>query len=111
MEHAGWMNEEVRKEIEGLREDFGFDEAEATAYWHLEQARSSMVDMRLVGFDQDREKDNFSITHSIMFVSEGESRMLRHFDALHKELGMRVLKRHYPNGWGYEPEEDEDQDG
>ena len=111
MEDAGWMNEEVRKDVGVLREDFGFDEAEARAYWHLGRARDLMADMRLAGFTRDREKESFSMASSIMFASESESRMLQHFDALYKELGARVLKRNYPNGWGYDPDEGEDQDG
>jgi hypothetical protein len=30
----------------------------------------------------------------------GESRVFQHFAALYSELGTRVLRRNYPDGWG-----------
>ena len=43
------------------------------------------------------------IANSIAFRVETEARILQHFAALHRELGMRVLRRSYPDGWGQEP--------
>ena len=38
MDHADWMNDAVRQEIEALQRTHGFEEDEAIAFWHLRGA-------------------------------------------------------------------------
>src|SRR5215207_1019373 len=38
LDHNEWMNDEVREEIEDLQRTHGFEEDEAVAFWHLQQA-------------------------------------------------------------------------
>jgi hypothetical protein len=46
VEHGDWMNDQVREEIEGLRQTHGFEEDEAVAFWQLGQADKLMNEMR-----------------------------------------------------------------
>jgi hypothetical protein len=131
MEQGEWMNEQVKQEIEDLRRRFGFEEQEAVAFWHLREARGLIVEMLLAdegaheSNEGEQEDDILSdsaafaesirritesigqvgpdIANSIAFRVEIEARILQHFTALHRELGMRVLQRSYPDGWDQEP--------
>jgi hypothetical protein len=38
LDHNEWMNDEVREQIEDLQSTHGFEEDEAVAFWHLQQA-------------------------------------------------------------------------
>jgi hypothetical protein len=51
------------------------------------------------------------IANSIAFRVESEARILQHFTALHRELGMRVLRRSYPDAWSQPPFFDEEKEG
>ena len=51
------------------------------------------------------------IANSIAFRVESEARILQHFTALHRELGMRVLRRSYPDAWSQPPFFDEEEEG
>ena len=111
-------------------ERFGFEEQEAVAFWHLREARGLIVEMLLADegaheSNEGEEEDDIlsdsaafaesirritesigqvgpDIANSIAFRVETEARILQHFTALHRELGMRVLRRSYPDGWGQE---------
>ena len=89
MEHYEWMNDHVRQEIEVLQSTFGFDEDEALAYWHLRHAGTLLLAMR-----RTRAPETSGGRAQI------ESNILPHLSALRRELGDRVLRRNYPEGWG-----------
>ena len=89
VEHYEWMNDQVRKEIEDLQRSYGFDEDEALAYWHLRHAGILLLAMRRTGAPE-----------TIGGRAQMESNVLQHLSALRRELGDRVLRRNYPEGWG-----------
>jgi hypothetical protein len=108
VEHAEWMNAEVREEIEDLQRTHGFEEREAVAFWHLRQAGKLMNDMRhadvLEEIDrQERRGDQEAVEPVLGLIhdiSVWHSRVSQHLTALYRELGVRVLRRAYPDGWG-----------
>jgi hypothetical protein len=89
VEHYEWMNDHVRQEIEVLQSTFGFDEDEALAYWHLRHAGTLLLAMR-------RTRAPETIGGRAQF----ESNVVQPLAALRRELGDRVLRRNYPEGWG-----------
>ena len=89
VEHYEWMSDQVRKEIEDLQRTYGFDEDEALAYWHLRHAGILLLAMRRTGAPE-----------TIGGRAQIESNVLQHLSALRRELGDRVLRRNYPEGWG-----------
>jgi hypothetical protein len=107
LDHDEWMNDEVREEIEDLQRTHGFEEDEAVAFWHLQQAGKQInalwrADLReemdrYEGRD-DKEGQHATLLHG---TAEWHYRVLQHFAALRRELGARVLRRDYPDGWGW----------
>ena len=112
MERSEWMNDEVRDEIEELRRRFGFEENEAVAYWHLMQAHRLMA--RLAIDESDAlitdaeaeyadlplgEREGRLLAEEVSLATKTELRIEQPFAALHRELGRRVLRRDYPEGW------------
>ena len=102
MEHYEWMNDQVRQEIVDLQRTYGFDEDEALAYWHLRHAGTLLLAMRRTGAaklaGEGEESDRLaSMVHS---TAQIESNVLQPLSVLRRELGDRVLRRNYPEGWG-----------
>jgi hypothetical protein len=89
VEHYEWMNDQVMEEIEVLQRTYGFDKDEALAYWHLRHAGTLLLAMRRTGAPE-----------TIGGRAQIESNVLQHLSALRRELGDRVLRRNYPEGWG-----------
>jgi hypothetical protein len=104
VEHYEWMNDQVRKEIEDLQRTHGFDEDEALAYWHLRHAGILLLAMRRTDALERAEEGDESVrlARTIHGRSQIESDVLQHLSALRRELGDRVLRRNYPEGWGIE---------
>ena len=102
MEHFEWMNAQVRQEIEDLQRTYGFDEDEALAYWHLRHAGTLLLAMRRTGTSQlnGEGEESARLTRMINSRAQIESDVLQHLSALRRELGDRVLRRNYPEGWG-----------
>jgi hypothetical protein len=102
VEHYEWMNEQVGQEIEDLQRTYGFDKDEALAYWHLRHAGTLLLAMRRTGAPEPAEKGKESVRLAGMINSKFqiESDVLQHLAALRRELGDRVLRRNYPEGWG-----------
>jgi hypothetical protein len=102
VEHYEWMNAQVRQEIEDLQRTYGFDEDEALAYWHLRHAGILLLAMRRTGASERAEEGDQSARLARMMNSRAqiESEVLQHLSALRRELGDRVLRRNYPEGWG-----------
>ena len=126
MERAEWMNAEVWEAIEYLRRTYGFEEREAIAYWHLSEASRWMTALaqadqeRLVaarareyeaqGLDEGARMGR-EIADSLQFGAMIESRISHHFEALRAVLGKRVLRRDYPEGWGWELAAEQGEEG
>jgi hypothetical protein len=100
LEHYEWMNDQVRKEIEDLQRSYGFDEDEALAYWRL----TLLLAMRRTEAPERAEEGEEStrLARMIHDRAQIESDVLQHLSALRRELGDRVLRRNYPEGWGIE---------
>jgi hypothetical protein len=102
-----WMNEQVRGEIEDLRQRYGFEEDEAVAFWHLQQAGDLMNKMRsadlLQEINRHEGQDDEAAFRQVIVpnhVARWHSRVGQHFAALNQALGRRVLGRAFPDGWG-----------
>jgi len=102
------MSEQVAREIEELRRRFGFERKEAVAYWHLRHAHQLMSEMGQTDHFEELDREGRSeleadfrefagLIHDISVL--GESRVFQHFAAPYRELGTRVLRRNYPDGW------------
>jgi hypothetical protein len=102
VEHYEWMNDQVRQEIEDLQRTYGFDENEALAYWHLRHAGILLLAMRRTAAPELAEEGEESVRQARMINRRAqiESNVLQHLSALCRELGDRVLRRNYPEGWG-----------
>ena len=101
VEHYEWMNDQVRKEIEVLQRTYGFDEDEALAYWHLRHAGTLLLAMRRTeASERAEEEESTRLARMIHGRAQIESNVLQHLSALRRELGDRVLRRNYPEGWG-----------
>jgi len=102
VEHYEWMNDQVRKEIEDLQRSYGFDEDEALAYWHLRHAGTLLLAMRRTEASELAEEGEEStrLARMIHDRAQIESDVVQHLSALRRELGDRVLRRNYPEGWG-----------
>ena len=90
MEHAGWINKQLRQQIEALQQTHGFEEDEALAYWHIREAAKLMNEMRIEDLETAPEE----------YAAPWYSTVHQHFIALYRALGERVLQRDYPDGWG-----------
>lgn len=114
MEDNGWMSEQVKEEIEDLQQTHGFEEDEATAFWHLQRAATLIVEMSKTEILEHVAHEEGVISRELADIIHGaivgESRVFQHFLALYRELGARVLRRDYPTGWGRAPSE-EDKEG
>jgi hypothetical protein len=106
VEHEAWMNAQVREEIEDLRRRFGFEEREAGAAWHLRRAAELIAELRKADVEERlrrEEKETFPPEEAYPLVSRemaGAQSIRQHFSALYRELGVRVLRRTFPDGWG-----------
>lgn len=78
-----------------MMDKFGFTEEEARIAIHLDKAEELL--------DKLMEDDP---GHSLASIIWRETHTHEHFSALHRQLGLRVLRRDYPKGWGYVPPRD-----
>jgi hypothetical protein len=117
VEQAEWMNEQVREEIRELQQRFGFEEREALAFWHFQQAGKLMNEMRhadvLAEIDREERRGQQpaggQMLGLINDMSVWHTRVSQHLSALNRELGRRVLQRDYPEGWGSKSDDEEDE--
>jgi hypothetical protein len=102
VEHYEWINDQLRKEIEDLQRTYGFDEDEALAYWRLQHAGTLLLAMRRTSAPERAEEGDEStrLARMIRGRAQIEPNILQHLSALRRELGDRVLRRNYPEGWG-----------
>jgi len=115
MEPADWINEQVRDEIETLQRTHGFEEDEAVAFWLLQQAWKQMHALRRVDIVQEMGRhegrpDQLALQHTVVLnhVARWYAGINQHFIALREQLGARVLRRTFPDGWGLGRAEDLD---
>jgi hypothetical protein len=101
VEHYEWMNDQVRQEIEDLQRTYGFDKDEALAYWHLRHA-GTLLAMRRTGAPERAEEveESVRLARMVHGRSQIESNIVQRLSALRRELGDRVVRRNYPEGWG-----------
>ena len=90
------------EEIEDLQRSYGFDEDEALAYWYLRHAGTLLLATRRTEAPERAEEGEEStrLARMIHDRAQIESDVLQHLSALRRELGDRVLRRNYPEGWG-----------
>jgi hypothetical protein len=115
MDREEWMLDQVREEIEDLQRAYGFEQAEALAFWHLSGAHHLMLDLARADDDKleparqreydaeglgEMERMGRDMGSSMHYAAEVETRIGQHFEALYRGLGRRVLRRNYPEGWG-----------
>lgn len=94
------MTEPTPERLRKRMEEFGYTEPEARVSIHLEEAEDLLTEL-------ERESNpGYSVGHFVW----RETHVREHFRALHRQLGVRVLRRDYPEGWGYvPPREDEEE--
>lgn len=81
-----------REELEGLMRRNGLTETEAVAAYHLGRALDAFKEVYPV--------DENAIDAGLFTELRNDMHFGLHFDALYKILGIRVLHRDYPEGWG-----------
>ncbi len=94
--------EESREQIEDFMRRYGYNEREAQAAYHLHRAWDLFEEM-------DEEAVDEGASHGSALQEEVYKFGMRvfrdmhfgtHFAELNRWLGMRVLRRDYPEGWG-----------
>ncbi len=79
--------------------DFGFEEKEAAAYWHLQRAHKLFSELRQADKEQEgAEGIDERLKRAFHDRIASESMVLQHFRALVRALALRVVRRDYPNG-------------
>jgi hypothetical protein len=93
--------------LEALQRAYGFEEDEAVAFWHLRRAGSLMNQMRSADLhdelDRHEGQDGQELRQQAILLDSTlrwHSTVGQHFAALIRELGNRVLRRNFPDGWG-----------
>lgn len=84
------MTEPTPERVRAEMEKFGFTEQEARAFIYLAEARDLFAELT-------EEADS---TASLQNIVWRDTHTFEHFRALFRSLGMRVLQRKYPEGWG-----------
>ena len=95
------MTEPTPEQLQKRMNEFGFTEQEARASLYLERAEELIEDLGREGLPES----GAALLGRMIWR---ETHIREHFRALHRELAMRVLRRNYPEGWGYVPPENDD---
>ena len=101
---GGLLTEVDRDELQARMEKFGFTEQDARVSIYLDEAEDLLTKLER---EDQRE-------HSMGHLLWRETHVREHFRALARHLAIRVLRRDYPDGWGYKPfgdDEEEDDKG
>lgn len=94
------MTEPAPERVEDLMRRFGYTEREARVAIYLREAEDLLTEL---------ERETFpgpNIGHLVW----RETHVREHFSALRRLLGIRVLRRDYPEGWGQLPGRDDQED-
>jgi hypothetical protein len=95
------MTEPTPERLQDLMRRYGFTEREARVSEHLLQAENLLTEL------EREDQPSYSIGHFVW----RETHVREHFNALRRQLGLRVLRRNYPEGWGYRPPKDDEEEG
>jgi hypothetical protein len=98
------MTEPTPEQVQERMERLGLTEKEARVSVHLEQAQRLLFEL------MDEENSGESGTAKFAGLILRETHIREHFRSLNRELAVRVLRRDYPEGWGYMPPRDDDQE-
>ncbi len=93
------MTEPTPERLQEMMKKFGFTEREARIAIHLEEAEDLFTEL---------ERERYPGPNIGHFVWR-ETHVREQFNALHRRLGLRVLRRDYPEGWGYIPSKDNEE--
>lgn len=110
--------EENQEHIQDLMRRFGFSEKEALAAHHLDKAWALCEEIHKEAFAEKSDATQPNLEEAARELWEGIHREIyghvhihAHFRELYRFLGMKVLERHYPEGWGREPQDEEEDQG
>jgi hypothetical protein len=88
------LTEPTPEQLKDAMERFGFTEQEARIFVHLNEAER-LLDQLTIG--ETSESDEGSVLGDIIW---SETHIHEAFNSLYRRLGVRVLRRRYPEGWG-----------
>lgn len=86
------MTEVDRDELRARIEKFGLTEQEARVSIYLDEAEKLLTEL---------ERQDEPQQHSLGHLIWRETHVREQFRALQRHLAIRVLRRDYPDGWGY----------
>lgn len=89
------MTEPTPERLQDAMERFGFTEQEARVFTHLNEAQRLLE--RLTMVEDVSEPNEGSMLGNVIWT---ETHTHEAFNALYRRLGIRVLRRRYPEGWG-----------
>jgi hypothetical protein len=91
-----------REQIEDLMRRYGYEEKEAETAYHLGEAQARIFEMYRAEAQAEAEAGTggFPTLYAEMSL---RSDIIPHFEALGSVLAKRVLARQFPEGWGYRP--------
>lgn len=98
------MTDPTSERLQEMMSKFGFTEKEARVAIHLEEAEKLLRE--LTREDNSMSGSSMPKLGSIVWI---ETHTREHFRALRRQLGVFVLRRDYPEGWGYTPVKDENE--
>ena len=84
--------------------NYGFTEQEARIFILLDKAEDLLDELMRARYPDE---DGGGLLAHIVWT---ETHTHEHFNALRRHLGLSILRRNYPKGWGYIPPEDENED-
>ncbi len=88
--------DEERGKIEELMRTRGFEEKEARAYYHLNEAERLFSEI-----EKSDGEPSSTVTYSVWIFP--------HFLALRNQAARWVVRRDYPEGWGIVPSDEEEE--
>lgn len=94
------MTEPTPERLQEVMDNFGYTEQEARIAIYLDEAERLLDELR-------EENDPGAKLANVIWR---ETHTHEHFNALHRVLAMRVLRRNYPKGWGYSPPRDDEEE-
>jgi hypothetical protein len=88
-----------QERVEDVMQRFGYTEPEARVAIHLGEAENLLTELEREAYSGPK------IAHYVW----RETHLRENFKALRKVLGIRVLRRDYPEGWGHVPPKEEEE--
>ncbi len=95
------MAELTPERLQARMDQFGYTEQEARVSIYLDEAEQLLTEL------ERQDQPGKSVGHIVW----RETHVREHFNALRRQLALRVLRRDYPEGWGYNrPQDDEEEE-